>query len=143
MTVRGPFAIILVVVAALSLATNFLILGFVAARVSDFRHGAVERLVAIGARSFPGKIRDAIIAEAAEEKGPLRAALFDLRTARQTMFAAMRAEPFDPAALDRAFADVRAKTATLQSLGQALVGEAVAAAPPGVRQQIEPPGWLR
>jgi len=142
MTIRGPFAVILLVVAVLSLAANFLVLGFAAARISEFRRGDVERIASFAARGFPSEIRKAIVAKAVEERQPLLAALVELRGARQQMFAAMRAEPFDAAALERAFADVRAKTSALQSLGQELVGAAVADAPPDARAGIKQRGLL-
>jgi hypothetical protein len=137
MTIRGPFAVVILIVLFLSLAANFLILGFAAARIGDLRQGAIERIIAVGARGFPKEIRAAIIAKAAAERDPLRAAFADLRAARQRMFAAMRAEPFDAAALSAAFADVRAKTSALQALGQDILGEAVAAAPADARAEIK------
>jgi hypothetical protein len=55
------------------------------------------------------------------------------------MFDAMRADPFDAAALDAAYANLRVKTEALQEAGQQIVAEAVAAAPANVRAQIKPP----
>jgi hypothetical protein len=55
------------------------------------------------------------------------------------MFEAMRADPFDAAALDAAYANLRDKTAALQEAGQQIVAEAVAGAPADVRARIRPP----
>jgi hypothetical protein len=55
------------------------------------------------------------------------------------MFEAMRADPFDPATLDAAFADLRMTTTELQQAGQQIVADAVAEAPPDVRARIRPP----
>jgi len=142
MTIRGPWAIALVVVLAVSLAANFIVAGFAAARLSGFGPGgALENLVALGIRSYPPEIRRAILGEALSDRSDLRAGLDAIRAAREKMFAAMRAEPFDAAALDQAFAEVRQKTAALQQVGQGIVGRAVAAASPEVRARITaPPG---
>ena len=51
----------------------------------------------------------------------------------------MRADPFDPAALEAAYADLRDKTNALQEAGQKIVLDAVAHAPPDVRKRIGPP----
>ncbi len=143
MTIRGPLAVIILAVAVLSLAANFVILGFAAGRIGDLRGGAIERIVALGARGFPKEIRGAIVDKALAERSDLRAAFADVRAARQRMFEAMRAEPFDEAALETAFAEVRERTAALQALGQGIVGDAVAAAPAGARAEIKAPGWIR
>jgi hypothetical protein len=55
------------------------------------------------------------------------------------MFEAMRADPFDPAALQAAYADLRARTGELQQIGQQIVADALAAAPADVRSRIRPP----
>jgi hypothetical protein len=77
------------------------------------------------------------------ERPELRAALDDLQEARRRMFELMKAEPFDRAALDAAFADVRTKTEMLQARGQQLLGDAVEQASPAVRSEIEAPPRLR
>ena len=55
------------------------------------------------------------------------------------MFEAMRADPFDRAALDAAFADVRTETNDVQTIGQEIVAAAIADASPQVRARIRPP----
>jgi uncharacterized membrane protein len=148
MTIRGPFAILLSVVLIVSLAANFLVLGFAAARfagVGPFGGdiGAIERIVALGARAFPRALRHEIGGQLGRHRGELRAALDEVRDARRRMFAVMAAEPFDRAALDAAFAEVRAATDRLQLLGQDLVGDVVERAPPEERARIRPPPFLR
>lgn len=145
MTIRGPFAFILVGLLIVSLAANFLILGFAAARYHGGFDGpgAIERIVALGARSFPHELRGQIGDQLGRHRGELRAALRDLGEARRDMFRLMAAEPLDRAALNAAFADVRAKTDRLQQLGQELVEEVLVNAPPEERARIRPPkrGW--
>ena len=140
MTIRGPFAIGLIVVVFLSLAANLLVAGFIVARIADPRPGGdIERIVAIGIRAFPPEIRDAIAAAAEAKRDEMRARLDDVQNARQRMFDAMRAEPFDRAALEAAYADLRARTNELQQAGQEIMLDAVANAPPDVRARIRPP----
>ena len=141
MTIRGRLAGIVIAVLALSLAANLLIAGFVAARfVGLSEPTAMERIVMLGIKTFPPEIRRAILAEALSDRSELRTALSAFREARQKLFQTMRAEPFDPAALDAAFAEVRAQTDTLQNAGQKIIGEAVKAASPEARAQIAGPG---
>ena len=129
---RGPFAIALLVVLVLSLAANFVVVGFVASRVGEFRLTGMQRIVALGVKNYP-------IGDPQRDRGRKRppmpqslgAALADFNAARQRAFTAMRAEPFDPARLDAEFADVRAKTELLQRLGHEVIAKAVAAADPG------------
>lgn len=145
MTIRTPLVIFLAALLIVSLAVNFLVLGFAAARYGQFRQGGdiLERVIALGARSFPADIRREITASLARERPELRAALRDVQEARRRMFEIMRTEPFDRAALDAAFADVRAKTEALQERGQALLGDAIEQASPEARSEIEPPPRLR
>jgi uncharacterized membrane protein len=144
MTIRGPFALVIVGVLGLSLAANFLVLGFAAARYHGFDEGAaIERIVSLGTRAFPRELRHQIGDELGRHHGELRGALADVQSARRHMFQVMTADPFDRTALDAAFADVRAKTDILQKLGQDLVGDVVAAATPEERAEIRPPPFLR
>jgi uncharacterized membrane protein len=144
MTIRTPLAILLAVLLIVSLAVNFLILGFAAGRYGQFRQGDfLERVIALGVRGLPAEIRRDIMASLVRERPELRAALEEVQDARRRMFEVMRVEPFDRAALDAAFADVRAKTEALQERGQTLLGNAVEHASPDARSQIELPPGLR
>lgn len=143
MTVRGPFAFVIVAVLIVSLAANFLVLGFAVARYHGFSEGAaIERIVALGARAFPRDLRHQIGEQLGRHRGELRAALAEVRAARRHMFEVMTAEPFDRSNLDAAFAEVRAATDRLQALGQQLVGDVVEEATPGERAGIRPPPYL-
>jgi uncharacterized membrane protein len=140
MTIRGPFAFILVGLLVVSLAANFLVLGFAAARY----HGlddpdAIDRIVTLGARAFPRELRGPIGDQLGRHRGELRSALRDLGEARREMFRQMAAQPLNREALDAAFADVRAKTDRLQRLGQQLVEDALEQAPPEERAKIHAP----
>jgi len=142
MTIRGPFAVTLLIVLFVSLAANLTIAGFTAAR---FTHppgpgaGEIDRIVALGIRAFPPEIQGDIRNQVRAHRGQFRADLEASRAARQRMFQAMRANPFNRAALDQAFADVRATTDDMQMIGQTIVADAIANAPPGVRARIRPP----
>jgi uncharacterized membrane protein len=140
MTIRGPFAVVLLVALAFSVAANLAIVGFSFARWAYPRPGGdVERIVTIGLRSFPPELRDVISERARGDEHQFRELNRDARRARRHMFDAMRAEPFDRGALDDAFAEVRQMTNDLQAAGQAIVGEAIADATPETRRKIRPP----
>jgi hypothetical protein len=141
MIIRGPLAVVLLLLLFMSLAGNFLVAGFVLARVNQpLAGGDVDRLVALAVRGFPPEIQRAI-ADTTKVKGPqLRAGLEAVQQSRQRMFEAMRAQPFNQAALDAAFADYRNATAALQKVGQDAVGQALAQSPPDARRKIRPPG---
>jgi len=144
MIIRGPFAFIIVILLIVSLAANFLILGFAASR---FRGGdevaAIERIVTLGARAYPREMRDEIGDRLGRNRRELRAAFRDVRNARRQTFTVMAAEPFDRSALESAFAEVREKTEKLQRLGQELVSDVVEEASPATRAKIRPPRHLR
>jgi len=140
MTIRGPFAVTLLVLLFLSLAANVLGIGFAFGRMLGPRHGGeVERIVAMGIRGFPPEIRHAVEARARAGRGQFRAKVDDVEAARRRMFEAMRAQPFDRTALESAFSDVRQKTDALQQAGQELVADVLVDAPPDVRRRIRPP----
>jgi uncharacterized membrane protein len=140
MTIRGPFAATLLVLLFLSLAANLMIVGFAIGRVvGPWPGGDIERIVAMGTRNFPPEIRRAVAERALAGRSQFRAKLDDVQAARQRMFEAMRAEPFDRAALEAAFADLRQKTDELQRAGQELVAGALAEASPETRHHIMMP----
>ncbi len=141
MTIRGPFAVTLLVVLFVSLAANLIIAGFVVARVAGPRPGGIgeiDRIVALGIRAFPPEIQGDIRDQVRAHRNEFRAGLDAVQVARQQMFAAMRADPFDRAALDQAFATVRSTTNTVQAVGQSIVADAIAHAPADVRARIRP-----
>lgn len=139
MTVRGPLLIALAAVLLVSLAGNLVVAGFTFSRFGPRPGSDIERIVAIGIRAFPPEIQKAIVDGSKARRDEMRARFDDVRDARQRMFEAMRADPFDPAALETAYADVRQKTNVLQEAGQQIVLDAVANASPEVRSRIRPP----
>lgn len=141
MTIGKPWVIALFAVLFLSVAANLVIAGFAAARFSGGPRpgGSIERIVAIGIRAFPPPIQMGIKARADAQRDAMRGYIDAVQDARMRMFEAMRADPFDQAALDAAFVDLRAKTTELQRVGQQIVAEAVAEAPADVRAKIRPP----
>ncbi len=139
MTIRGPFAITLLVLLFVSLAANVVVAGFTIARIAGPRPGGeIERIVALGIRAFPPEIQRDINRQVRDQRAALRARIDAVQNARQRMFEAMRAQPFDRAALEAAFADVRTATNDVQAIGQNIVADAVAHAPPDVRRHIRP-----
>ncbi|MHA1158271.1 MAG: periplasmic heavy metal sensor, partial [Alphaproteobacteria bacterium] len=96
----------------------------------------IERIVALGIRAFPPQIRDEIAARGRDQRQAIRGQLRQVEQARREMFAAMRAEPFDPAALERSYEALRMATAELQRAGQQIVSGVLADAPPEVRRNI-------
>lgn len=138
MTIRGPFAVTLLVLLFVSLAANLLVAGFVVARFAGHPPGPgeIDRIVALGVRVFPPEIQGDIMDQVRAHRDALRARVQAVQAARRQMFAAMRAQPFDRAALDAAFANVRSATADVQTVGQNIVADAIANAPPNVRAQI-------
>jgi hypothetical protein len=142
MTIRGPFAVTLLVLLFVSLAANLMIAGFTVARFAGPWPGGagdIDRIVALGIRAFPPEIQGDIQDEVRAHRREFRAGVDAVQAARQRMFVMMRADPFDRPGLDKAFADVRATTNDVQMIGQNIVADAIANAPPDVRARIRPP----
>lgn len=143
MTVRGPFAIILAILLVVSLAANFIVLGFAAAQYGTRGSGgdaaSIERIVTLGARAFPRDLRRQIKQELDSHRGEMRTAVRDLGSARRDMFRIMAAEQLDQQALSAAFIEVREKTDELQRLGQELIADVLEDASPESRAKIRPP----
>jgi hypothetical protein len=144
-TIRGPLAIVLLIALLLSIAVNLTVAGFAFGRFSGFRPGGggggeIDRLVQFGVRAFPSEIQNSIMDGAKKRNEEIRTKLDAVQAARRQMFAAMRADPFDPAALEQAYADMRARSTELQQIGQEIMLDAVENASPDVRAKIKPPG---
>ena len=140
MNIRGRLAIGLIVVVFLSLAANLVVAGFVVARIAGPGPGSdIERIVAMGIRAFPPEIQQAIEQGSRAKHDELRTRIDAVQQARKRMFEAMRADPFDQAALEAAYADLRTQTNDLQQVGQEIVLDAIANASPDVRSRIRPP----
>ncbi len=140
MTIRGPFAVTLLVVLFVSLAANLMIAGFTVSRFGGPPSGGeIDRIVALGIHAFPPEMQGDIREQVRAHRGEFRRSLDAIQGARQRMFEAMRANPFDRAALDTAFNDVRTTTDDAQKIGQTIIADAIANAPPDVRARIRPP----
>jgi uncharacterized membrane protein len=139
-TLRGPALAVLGVVLLLSLGANLVVAGFAISRMYGPRPGgSIERIVAIGIRAFPPELRKSISEATHARRDDFKARFDEVQAARRQMFEAMRADPFDPAALQAAYTNLRAKTSELQQIGQQIVADALAAAPAEVRSRIRPP----
>lgn len=138
MIIGKPWAIAILVVLFISVALNLVIAGFAVSRFGGPpRHpDLIERIVAIGIRAFPPAIRSEIQMRSEARREELRALIDSVQDSRMRMVDTMRADPFDAAALEAAFADLRVRVTKLQEAGQTIVGEAVAAAPADARAQI-------
>jgi fructose-1,6-bisphosphatase/sedoheptulose 1,7-bisphosphatase-like protein len=140
MIVRGRTAIILIVLLVVSLALNFFAGGVIVAGMRAQRVLAgFDRTRAAFMERLPAELQRAVAMDVVSQRERIFTALEELRRARGEMFAAMKAVPFDRARLDRAMAEVRAKTQALQSVGQAALAAAVAAATPETRAKIKAP----
>jgi Heavy-metal resistance len=139
--IRGPLAIVFAVVLLLSVATNLVIAGFVVARLHGPPPGGDEigRIITMGIRAFPSELQGPIVASAHARGDEMKAKIEAVKQARQKIFDAMRADPFDRAALEAAYAELRASTTDLQQVGQQLTLDALANAPVELRQRIRPP----
>jgi uncharacterized membrane protein len=134
------WSIVLLVVLVASLAINFFGLGLWvvgAEHPSDRRIAHFAAIAALG--RAPHALRQRVETQLRADRGNIREAVHAVRAARHDVRQAMRAEPFDQAKLDAAFATLRNKVDRMQVLVHAAVGRAVAAAPDAERQRIEPP----
>jgi uncharacterized membrane protein len=139
-TLRGPALAVLGVVLLLSLGANLVVAGFAISRMYGPRPGgSIERIVAIGIRAVPPERRNSTTEATPARHDDFKARFDEVQAARRQMFEAMRADPFDPAALQAAYTNLRAKTSELQQIGQQIVADALAAAPAEVRSRIRPP----
>jgi hypothetical protein len=143
LTLRGPLAVVLMIALVVSVAVNLSIAGFAFGRFAGPRppgpNGDIDRLVQFGIRAFPPEIQKSILDAARDRRPEIKDKLDVVQDARRHMFDAMRADPFDPATLDAAYAEMRKGTSDLQQVGQEIMTDAVAKAPPEVRAQIRPP----
>jgi len=139
-TLRGSWAIGVLVALALSLAINFTVGGFFAARsVFGPDHppprGGFSGFLTAADRAFPPQMREALRDDLFND--PTVKANFDaFRAARQEMYAAMRADPYDPAALEAALDKIQASTSALQQAGHQALERIMAQTPADVRAEI-------
>jgi hypothetical protein len=137
-TVRGRFAVTLLVVLLVSLAANLTIAGFLASRAVGPRPGGdeIDRIVSLGIHDFPPEIQRDILDQVRIRRVELDDNIGAMQAAERSMFRAMHADPPDRVALEAAFADVRSTTNDVQAIGQGIVAHAIAKSPPDVRARI-------
>jgi hypothetical protein len=140
-TIRGPLAWVFAVVLLLSVAANLLIAGLVLGRLHGppLPDGDFQHVLSMVVRPFPPEIQQSILTAAAADREELNQQYDALQAARRRAFDAMRADPFDRAALDSAHADFRNGAEAMQQRIQNLEADAIAKAPADVRQKIRPP----
>jgi uncharacterized membrane protein len=128
----------LVLICAASVIGNLFMAGFLIVPQFVGPDDRVARLAAIAALGrAPKEVTDLVEADLLADRAPIHAAFMDMRDSRRKVREAMRAEPFDAAALDAAFAELRAKSSTLQETVHRAVARGVAAAPAEARAKIE------
>ena len=140
MTIRGRWAIVLLTLFVLSIGLNLFGLGIVAARHAiDRETPGFLRIIAVIMAPFPREIRRDLRLSVIEDRREFIAAASELRDARQQAFEAMRAEPFDAAALEEAMFRVRERGLVIQELAQTRLIRVLAESDPEARQKIMPP----
>ena len=116
MTKRSWLWTAALVLLALSLATNFFLIGYAA---HGMRQGTESRaLMNEIAGTYPPEVRNEFRSILRDNRSRTFQVLRDLRTARANLATAEKASPFDEAAAKNAMATVRAATTTLQATMQ-------------------------
>ncbi len=138
MTLRKPWAIALIVGFTLSLVVNFFVTG---ALVATWRFAGAHPTGMSAMQEFRDRIpRDArpVFRDAFHDnRERLRPAFRAMGEARAELETAVHAEPFDRAAVSRAFDNVQARSVEAQELVHEILIEAVESLPPDVRQEID------
>jgi uncharacterized membrane protein len=123
MTRRSWLQILLVAALAISVITNFFLLGFI---VKTQRSGLGGGIVAEAlVRAYPQEVRSEFRRLLRENRARTFAALRDLRNARRGLAEASGATPYAEADVERAMERVRAATDALQRMMQGLLLEAL------------------
>ncbi len=147
MTIRGNWAITLLILFGISLSLNLFVAGFAASRFhGPERSGAIHHMLGAFAHRFPHEIREILHGELDEVRPDMDREFLELRDARQQMFSLMRQENLDKAALEQSMADVRQQLNDVQAVGQAAVLRAIEASDADSRAEIGEArrgGWWR
>ncbi len=143
MTIRGKWAISLLVLLGISLSMNLFVAGFAVSRFHGMgRAGGVEHMIGAFVTRFPKEIRHRLRAQLDEVRPELTREFQALGDARQRMFDLMREEQLDMAALEESMAAVRRQLSAAQAVGQRAVLRAVENTEPAARAAIGE-GWGR
>ncbi|SHE96289.1 Uncharacterized membrane protein [Kaistia soli DSM 19436] len=138
MTLTGRTAIAVLAALVISLVVNFGLAGFLVARSVPQRDppALAERLSALGPRVLPPELRTQAAAALKPDTPALRAAFRAVRDARQAVFAAMRADPYDRNAVAAALATLRDRLDTVNAIGQTAILDVLDQAPADLRAGI-------
>lgn len=140
-----PWVLILLIV---SLGLNLFLGGLMAGRWFSGPHhrppmaaergpsGEPNRILQRMAASVPPEHRGAFEAAVATHRDRIVQFASQSREAREQVREVLRKEPFDRAALDRAFENVRVHNMALQSEIQNAIADGAAALPPDARQRL-------
>jgi hypothetical protein len=134
MTLSGRSGTLLVVALVVSLAVNFLAIGFVGVVAGGtlVTRGLLRQATA----DYPAEFRTAFRREAIAERREIRTALAALREARAAQHRALTAVPYDRGAVDAAQRDVRARVGALTEVLQGVLRESVESLPEEVRRTL-------
>ena len=134
MTLSGRSGTLVVVALVVSLAVNFLAIGFlgVVAGGALVTRGLWRQATA----EYPAEFRAAFRREAIADRREIRSALTALRDARAAQHRALTAVPYDPAAVDAAQREVRVRVGALTEVLQGVLRESVESLPEDVRRTL-------
>ena len=148
MTIRGKWAVALLVALFLSLGANLFLGGLFAGgalRAGDQLRPA--RAVAAFMRSLPEEARPVFRDSFRARRPEFRAKIMAVAEARAEIADLLAREDLDRARLDAAFVELRARTTEVQMLLHEIVAAAVMDLPPEVRAKWQPwwarGGWMR
>lgn len=134
MTLSGRSGTLVVVALVVSLALNFLAIGFlgVVAGGALVTRGLLRQATA----DYPAEFRTAFRREAIADRREIRSALTALRDARAAQHRALTAVPYDRAAVDAAQREVRARVGALTEVLQGVLRASVESLPDEVRRTL-------
>ena len=134
MTLSGRSGTLVVVALVVSLAVNFLAIGFlgVVAGGALVTRGLLRQATA----DYPAEFRTAFRRAAIADRREIRSALMALRDARAAQHRALTAVPYDAAAVDAAQMNVRARVGALTEVLQGVLRESVESLPEDVRRTL-------
>ncbi len=141
MTIRGKWAISLLVLFGVSLSMNLFVVGFAASRFHGMgRSGGVEHMIGGFVNRFPREIRHNLRVQLDEVRPELSREFLELGDTRRRMFSLMREDQLDMVALEEAMSEARQKLTDAMAVGQRAVLKAIEDADPASRASIGE-GW--
>ncbi|MCP4328077.1 MAG: periplasmic heavy metal sensor [Alphaproteobacteria bacterium] len=146
MTLSRRWALILGLLLALSLAMNFFVGGLVAGRAMGFKTGPFSGQIGGGqllqftlkriAKALPADERPILRQTLRSHRATIEARLAGLRDARLVVAESLRQEPFQPAQLNVALAELRSSQAALQEGIMTALAEAAGKLSPEGRRAL-------